>query len=85
LDIVLKVGKNLEKIPGDLKVIYTRKTDVFIELRERAKIANKADADLFVSVHCNAHDSQAHTVLKPMSLAFTEMTRTSKSHKKKMK
>lgn len=59
LDIVLKVGKNLESIPG-VSVIYTRKTDIFLELRERATIANKADADLFVSVHCNAHDSQAH-------------------------
>ena len=59
LDIVLKVGKNLEAI-SDVSVIYTRKTDVFLELRERASIANKADADLFVSVHCNAHDSQAH-------------------------
>ena len=59
LDIVLKVGKNLEAT-SDVSVIYTRKTDVFLELRERASIANKADADLFVSVHCNAHDSQAH-------------------------
>lgn len=59
LDIVLKVGKNLESVPG-VSVIYTRKTDIFLELRERATIANKVDADLFVSVHCNAHDSQAH-------------------------
>ena len=59
LDIVLKVGKNLESVSG-VSVIYTRKTDIFLELRERATIANKADADLFVSVHCNAHDSQAH-------------------------
>jgi N-acetylmuramoyl-L-alanine amidase len=59
LDIVLIVGKNLEAVSG-VSVIYTRKTDIFLELRERAAIANKADADLFVSVHCNAHDSQAH-------------------------
>jgi len=59
LDIVLKVGKNLEA-HQDIKVIYTRKTDVFLELRQRAVIANKADADLFVSIHCNAHNSQAH-------------------------
>ena len=49
LDIVLKVGNNLEAVRG-VSVIYTRKTDVFLELRERATIANKADADLFVSV-----------------------------------
>ena len=59
LKIVLEVGKSLEK-ESDIKVIYTRTTDVFLELRERAAIANKADADLFVSIHCNAHHSQAY-------------------------
>lgn len=58
LNIVLEVGKILEQ-EKNIKVIYTRKTDVFIELRERARIANKADANLFVSIHCNAHNSQA--------------------------
>lgn len=58
LNIVLKVGEALEK-RGDVEVIYTRKNDVFVELNERAKIANKAKADLFVSVHCNSHNSQA--------------------------
>ena len=58
LDIVLRAGKILSK-RTDIKVIYTRKTDVLIDLWERGRIANKADADLFVSVHCNAHNSQA--------------------------
>ncbi len=58
LQIVLQVGKNLSK-EKDIKVIYTRKKDVFVNLFERGRIANKADADLFVSVHCNAHKSQA--------------------------
>lgn len=52
LDVVLKVGKILEK-QSDVQVIYTRKTDVFIELNDRPNIANKADANLFVSIHCN--------------------------------
>ncbi|NRB58978.1 MAG: N-acetylmuramoyl-L-alanine amidase [Winogradskyella sp.] len=53
LDVVLQLGKALEKTEG-IKVIYTRKTDKFIELWRRADIANKADADLFISVHCNS-------------------------------
>jgi len=58
LKIVLQVGEILEKEKG-IRVVYTRKTDVFVDLWERGRIANKADADLFVSIHCNAHNSQA--------------------------
>jgi N-acetylmuramoyl-L-alanine amidase len=59
LKIVLAVGRQLEA-NKNVKVIYTRKTDIFLELHERSAIANKADADLFVSIHCNAHTSQAY-------------------------
>jgi len=59
LKTVLAVGKELEKNPG-IKVVYTRKTDVFIDLFVRGKIANKEKADLFVSIHCDSHTSQAY-------------------------
>ncbi|GAA3640140.1 N-acetylmuramoyl-L-alanine amidase family protein [Flavivirga jejuensis] len=59
LSIVLKIGAILEKMP-DFKVIYTRKKDVAVDLYKRPEIANKADADLFVSVHCDSHTSQAY-------------------------
>jgi N-acetylmuramoyl-L-alanine amidase len=54
LAVALKLGKCLESYYKDVKVIYTRTTDVFVELEDRAQIANKAKADLFISIHCNA-------------------------------
>ncbi|SDX88874.1 N-acetylmuramoyl-L-alanine amidase family protein [Flavobacterium degerlachei] len=53
LKTALKVGSILEKTDG-FKIIYTRTSDVFIELANRPKIANKANANLFVSIHCNS-------------------------------
>ena len=59
LNIVLKIGEILEEDPN-FKVIYTRKDDTFVDLYVRGEIANKANADLFVSVHCDSHTSNAH-------------------------
>lgn len=54
LAVALKFGKLIEENIKDVKVIYTRKTDVFVDLEDRAKIANDNNADLFISIHCNA-------------------------------
>ncbi|MCL5244817.1 N-acetylmuramoyl-L-alanine amidase [Cellulophaga sp. 20_2_10] len=59
LNIVLKAGELLSQNPN-IKVLYTRKDDTFVDLFERGQIANKANADLFVSVHCDSHTSDAH-------------------------
>lgn len=59
LDVTLKIGKILESTPG-FEVVYTRKSDVFIELYDRAPVANRIDADIFVSIHCDSHNSQAY-------------------------
>lgn len=56
LKIVLEIGKQLSNHKG-IKVIYTRKDDRLVELNNRAKIANQADADLFISIHCDAFTS----------------------------
>ena len=58
LAVVLKVGKILESTP-QMKINYTRKTDVFIDLIERANIANRFNANIFVSIHCNANRNTA--------------------------
>ncbi|MDX9749493.1 MAG: N-acetylmuramoyl-L-alanine amidase [Flavobacteriales bacterium] len=60
-DIVLNVGllagKYIAEAFPDVKVIYTRDKDHFVELMERSQIANRAQADLFISIHCNSNDS----------------------------
>jgi N-acetylmuramoyl-L-alanine amidase len=57
LNIALKTGSYIQENLPDVKVLYTRKDDNFIELHRRAGIANEAQADLFISIHCNANKS----------------------------
>lgn len=54
LEVALGFGGLVEKFCPDVKVVYTRKTDVFVELNERAAIANRCKANLFISIHTNA-------------------------------
>jgi len=60
LDVALQLGKFIEDNHKDVQVIYTRNTDTFLALRERVSIANRAQADLFISVHCNAASPAAY-------------------------
>jgi N-acetylmuramoyl-L-alanine amidase len=60
LDIIVDPGRRLTQLNPDVRIIYTRKTDVFIELDERAHIGNRNHADLFISVHCNAGPKGSH-------------------------
>lgn len=63
LNVALKLGKLISDNFDDVQVIYTRKTDVFVEVYKRAVIANNNHADLFISLHCNAAENRgAHGV-----------------------
>jgi len=60
LEVTLKLGKILKQNIKGIKIIYTRKTDVYPDLWKRAEIANKANADLFMSIHCNSFKSNTY-------------------------
>ena len=60
LSVALKTGKLIASQYSEVKVIYTRSKDEFIELYKRAEIANRNQADLFISIHCNASKSKVH-------------------------
>lgn len=59
LSIALKLGKLIESSFPDVKVVYTRKSDVFVDLKRRSKIANDCNADLFISIHLNSSEDRS--------------------------
>lgn len=61
LGVALALGKLIESNMKDVKVVYTRKTDVFVDLYKRADIANKAKANLFISIHTNSTAAKVST------------------------
>ena len=79
LAIALKVGTLLQQNCPDVSVLYTRSTDVFVTLSGRADIANKAKADLFVSIHTNAIERSASR--RPMGVqSYTLTLRTAQTN-----
>ena len=60
LSMALMLGAKINKYYPDINVIYTRDTDVFVELGERAKVANRNNADLFICIHANAASASAY-------------------------
>lgn len=74
LGIALKLGALIKENNPDVKVVYTRDRDIFVELQQRANIANRAKADLFISIHTNAstNNSAYGTETYTLGLARTE-------------
>jgi N-acetylmuramoyl-L-alanine amidase len=73
LKLALEVGKLIEEKYPDVKVVYTRSTDVFIPLQERSDIANKANADLFISIHTNSSESKSPCGVETFILGTDKM------------
>jgi N-acetylmuramoyl-L-alanine amidase len=71
LEIALKVGHYIESLMDDVDVYYTRKTDVFIPLNERAQLANRNKSDLFISIHVNANKKTAPTGTSTYVMGFS--------------
>ncbi|MBR4312719.1 MAG: N-acetylmuramoyl-L-alanine amidase [Bacteroidaceae bacterium] len=72
LKVALMVGESIAKKYPEVKVLYTRKTDVFVGLNDRAYIANKANADLFISIHVNAAKNQSAKGAETYTLGIEE-------------
>ena len=73
LALVLKMGELINERYPDVNVVYTRATDVFIPLQTRADIANKNNADLFISIHTNASEAKASKGVETFILGTERM------------
>lgn len=72
LQMALKLGKLIEDNFPDVTVVYTRKTDVDIDLSERARMANRAKADLFLSIHCNSWSNATPTGVETYVMGLSQ-------------
>ena len=72
LNVALTVGESIAKKHPEVKVLYTRKTDKFVGLNDRARIANKANADLFISIHVNAAQNRSAKGAETYTLGIEE-------------
>lgn len=72
LDVAMKFGQLIKDNYPDVKVIYTRTTDVDISLAERAHIANRNKADLFISIHANSHPTSSPTGVETFVMGLSE-------------
>ena len=72
LSLALKLGKLIEDNYPDVKIIYTRTTDVDVALSERARIANRAKADLFLSIHCNSWTNSTPTGVETYVMGLSQ-------------
>lgn len=72
LQMALKLGKLIEENCPDVKIIYTRTTDVDVALAERARLANKSKADLFLSIHCNSWTNSTPTGVETYVMGLSQ-------------
>lgn len=72
LQMALKLGKLIEDNYPDVTIIYTRTTDVDITLADRARLANKAKADLFISIHCNSWTNSTPTGVETYVMGLSQ-------------
>lgn len=82
LDVTLRLGKMIEKEYKDVKVVYTRKTDVFLELHERTRISNNNHANLFISIHCNSAGNRSAYGTETFVMGLNRMNETDEVSKR---